>query len=124
MHTTLLRILNDELTFIPDIFEIFHCLNYSRTGDIDIRIPPMCEQRNGRGTEARVLASSSAILTSAGYEGSSGKCYFSANAVLQISSKTVLFNEVAIPNKMILATKSAFEFTRCGSCKRRRGWGQ
>ena len=55
------------------------------------------------------------------YKGSGGKYYFSVNVVLELSSKAVLFNEVAIPNKMILSTKGAVEFTRGGVCKRGRG---
>ena len=55
------------------------------------------------------------------YEGSGGKNYLSVNAVLQFSCEAVLFNEVAIPNKMILSTKGAVEFTRGGVSKRRRG---
>ena len=57
------------------------------------------------------------------YEGSCGKYYFSVDVVLQLSSEAVFFDKDAVPNKMILSAKSAFEFTRGGVCKRRRGSG-
>ena len=55
------------------------------------------------------------------YKSSCGKYYFSVDVVLELPSEAVLFNEVAIPNKMILSTKGAVEFTRGGVSKRRRG---
>ncbi len=57
------------------------------------------------------------------YKRSGGKYYLSVDVVLEFSSEAVLFNEVAISNKMFLATKDAFDFTRGGVCKRRRGSG-
>ena len=57
------------------------------------------------------------------YEGSGGKNYLSIDIPLELSCMAVFFNKFAVPNKMLLSTKFAFEFTRGGVCKRRRGSG-